>query len=118
MFTSTTGIVRLSFLVVKNESHYFRIITTILLQNLAIFFYSQVHTDRSQFDVVIKATGPQKQEMIWVPAIDTRTYCKLDYTYWPWDVQNCRYSIGSWTKFGDQLDVGMLRNVMLNELLR
>ena len=38
MFTSTTGIVRLSFLVVKNESHYFRIITTILLQNLAIFF--------------------------------------------------------------------------------
>ena len=105
MFTSTTGIVRLTLL----QPYSSKI-------SQKFFFYSQVHTDRSQFDVVIKATGPQKQEMIWVPAIDTRTYCKLDYTYWPWDVQNCRYSIGSWTKFGDQLDVGMLRNVMLNEL--
>ena len=72
---------------------------------------SSVHTDRSKFDIVVKALGPKQQEVMWVPAIDTKTYCDLDYTYWPWDVQYCRYSIGSWTAFGDQVDVSMIRNV-------
>ena len=73
-----------------------------------------MHTDRTKFDVVVKAQGPQKQEVVWVPAIDTKTFCDLDYTYWPWDVQYCKYSVGSWTAFGDQVDVNMHGNVSRN----
>ena len=82
-----------------------------LASQVALFPFSQVHTDRTKFDVVVKAQGPQRQEVVWVPAIDTKTFCDLDYAYWPWDVQYCKYSVGSWTAFGDQVDVNMHRNV-------
>ena len=76
-------------------------------------FSSQVHTDRTKFDIVVKQVGPRMQEVMWVPAIDTKTFCNLDYTYWPWDVQYCKYSVGSWTAFDDQVVVNMMRNVRL-----
>ena len=41
----------------------------------------------------------------WVPPVNLHTSCDLDWTYWPWDRQNCHLVVGSWTKTGWELDI-------------
>lgn len=43
------------------------------------------------------------------------TSCDFDFTYWPWDVQQCAIIIGSWTKTGDELDIINMNNKNVSE---
>ena len=59
------------------------------------------HEDYETTDVIVHNSG----WCFWIPPMTTYTYCKLDFTYWPWDIQNCVITYGSWTKSGWELDL-------------
>ena len=59
------------------------------------------HEDYETTDVIAHNNG----WCFWVPPMTTYTYCKLDFTYWPWDIQNCVITYGSWTRSGWELDI-------------
>ncbi|TRY69589.1 hypothetical protein TCAL_05233 [Tigriopus californicus] len=64
-------------------------------------YNSILHEDYEDTDVVAYASGV----CYWIPPVNFHTTCELDYTYWPWDEQNCNIILGSWTKSGTELDV-------------
>lgn len=39
-----------------------------------------------------------------VPAIKFVSKCDVDYTYWPYDQQKCRFVLGSWSHTGEEID--------------
>ena len=42
-------------------------------------------------------------EVLWIPPARLTSMCKLDMTYFPFDVQECKIKIGSWTYDGNQV---------------
>ncbi len=68
---------------------------------IIIFHFSIKHEDYEDTDVLVGSPGA----LFWVPPVTSYTSCKLDYTYWPWDVQTCELNIGSWTRHGWDIDV-------------
>jgi hypothetical protein len=67
-----------------------------------VFYTSSIqHEDYEDTDVLVSAPG----SLFWVPPVTSHTSCKLDFTYWPWDVQICDLTIGSWTRHGWDIDV-------------
>jgi len=64
-------------------------------------YNSMKHEDYETTDVIAHNNG----WCFWVPPMTTYTYCKLDFTYWPWDIQNCVITHGSWTRSGWELDI-------------
>lgn len=68
-----------------------------------IMTYNSVeHEDyTSSTDVVVANTGT----VFWVPPVTFHTSCDFDLTYWPWDAQQCRLIIGSWTRTGSEIDL-------------
>jgi len=64
-------------------------------------YNSMKHEDYEVTDVIVHPNG----WCFWIPPMTTYTYCGLDFTYWPWDIQNCVITFGSWTKSGWELDI-------------
>uniref|UniRef100_A0A915HIZ7 Neurotransmitter-gated ion-channel ligand-binding domain-containing protein n=1 Tax=Romanomermis culicivorax TaxID=13658 RepID=A0A915HIZ7_ROMCU len=42
--------------------------------------------------------------VVWIPPTVTKTTCKIDVTYFPFDDQRCPLKFGSWTYGGAQID--------------
>eukprot|EP00063_Salmo_salar_P095839 XP_014070674.1 PREDICTED: neuronal acetylcholine receptor subunit alpha-9-like isoform X3 [Salmo salar] len=56
-------------------------------------------------NVVIRHDG----QIIWDSPVITKSSCKVDVSFFPFDVQQCRFTYGSWTYNGNQMD---LQNAM------
>lgn len=54
-----------------------------------------------QTNLILYNTG----EVLWVPPAQLSVFCELDLTYWPYDIQNCSFVLGSWTYHGLALDL-------------
>ncbi|KAL6115889.1 chrna9 [Pungitius sinensis] len=52
-------------------------------------------------NVVIRHDG----QMMWDSPAITKSSCKVDVSYFPFDAQQCRFTYGSWTYNGNQLDI-------------
>ena len=63
--------------------------------------FSMKHEDYEDTEVIVHNSG----WCFWIPPMTTFTYCGLDFTYWPWDIQNCVVTFGSWTRSGWELDI-------------
>jgi|SRR6218665_285014 len=48
-------------------------------------------------------------EVLWVIPSMTKSSCKIDVTYFPFDEQRCPLKFGSWTYDGFQLDLRNLK---------
>ncbi|XP_066956599.1 neuronal acetylcholine receptor subunit alpha-6-like isoform X1 [Macrobrachium rosenbergii] len=48
--------------------------------------------------------------VLWVPPALFQVECPLDFTYWPYDLQQCHLVIGSWTSHGWQIDLQLFHN--------
>ena len=59
------------------------------------------HEDYEDTEVIVHSSG----WCFWIPPMTTYTYCGLDFTYWPWDIQTCVVTYGSWTRSGWELDM-------------
>ena len=77
------------------------------------------HEDYEETDVIVHNSG----WCFWIPPMTTYTYCGMDFTYWPWDIQNCVVTYGSWTKSGWEMDIHNrngknvpMQNIFLNEI--
>ena len=46
----------------------------------------------------------------WVPPIQAKSHCTLDWTYWPFDQQSCILKFGSWTHNGFYLNMSFYQN--------
>ena len=75
---------------------------------LISIYFSVNHEDYEQTDVIVYSNG----RCWWIPPLNTHTYCSLDFTYWPWDIQKCKISFGSWTRMGWEIriDLGYIGN--------
>ncbi len=49
--------------------------------------------------------------VLWVPPARLKAFCKIDLRFWPFDRQECKLKFGSWTSHGQQLDLGLYRNL-------
>uniref|UniRef100_A0A4W5MD32 Cholinergic receptor nicotinic alpha 10 subunit n=1 Tax=Hucho hucho TaxID=62062 RepID=A0A4W5MD32_9TELE len=56
-------------------------------------------------NVVIRHDG----QIIWDSPVITKSSCKVDVSFFPFDAQQCRFTYGSWTYNGNQMD---LQNAM------
>lgn len=52
-------------------------------------------------NVVIRHDG----QMMWDSPAITKSSCKVDVSFFPFDGQQCRFTYGSWTYNGNQLDI-------------
>uniref|UniRef100_A0A3Q1JW84 Cholinergic receptor, nicotinic, alpha 10a n=1 Tax=Anabas testudineus TaxID=64144 RepID=A0A3Q1JW84_ANATE len=52
-------------------------------------------------NVVIRHDG----QMTWDSPAITKSSCKVDVSFFPFDAQQCRFTYGSWTYNGNQLDI-------------
>uniref|UniRef100_A0A3P9I5T6 Cholinergic receptor, nicotinic, alpha 10a n=1 Tax=Oryzias latipes TaxID=8090 RepID=A0A3P9I5T6_ORYLA len=52
-------------------------------------------------NVVIRHDG----QMMWDSPYITKSSCKVDVSFFPFDAQQCRFTYGSWTYNGNQLDI-------------
>uniref|UniRef100_A0A665VR04 Neuronal acetylcholine receptor subunit alpha-10-like n=1 Tax=Echeneis naucrates TaxID=173247 RepID=A0A665VR04_ECHNA len=52
-------------------------------------------------NVVIRQDG----QIMWDSPAITKSSCKVDVSYFPFDAQQCRFTYGSWTYNGNQLDI-------------
>ncbi|XP_060929632.1 neuronal acetylcholine receptor subunit alpha-10a [Limanda limanda] len=52
-------------------------------------------------NVVIRHNG----EIMWDSPAITKSSCKVDVSFFPFDAQQCRFTYGSWTYNGNQLDI-------------
>ncbi|XP_068173321.1 neuronal acetylcholine receptor subunit alpha-10a isoform X1 [Antennarius striatus] len=52
-------------------------------------------------NVVIQHDG----QIMWDSPAITKSSCKVDVSFFPFDVQECRFTYGSWTYNGNQLDI-------------
>ncbi|XP_061576400.1 neuronal acetylcholine receptor subunit alpha-10a [Cololabis saira] len=52
-------------------------------------------------NVVIRHDG----QMMWDSPVITKSSCKVDVSFFPFDGQQCRFTYGSWTYNGNQLDI-------------
>lgn len=43
--------------------------------------------------------------VLWVPPTQFQAFCSLDIRNWPYDVQKCSVTIGSWTYSGNQINL-------------
>jgi len=69
---------------------------------LSLFFSADNHfTGPMDTNVVIQHNG----QMMWDSPAITKSSCKVDVSYFPFDVQQCRFTYGSWTYNGNQLDI-------------
>lgn len=44
-------------------------------------------------------------EVLWVPPAQFQVFCDLDLRTWPFDVQSCHLTLGSWTYDGNHIDI-------------
>ena len=44
-------------------------------------------------------------QVLWVPPAEFHAFCQIDLYYWPFDIQKCIVSLGSWTYDGEQIDL-------------
>jgi nicotinic acetylcholine receptor len=44
-------------------------------------------------------------EVLWVPPSQFQVFCDLNLRTWPFDVQSCHLTLGSWTYDGDHVDI-------------
>ena len=66
-----------------------------------LIYFSMKHEDYEDTEVIVHNSG----WCFWIPPMTTFTYCGLDFTYWPWDIQTCVVTFGSWTRSGWELDI-------------
>lgn len=52
-------------------------------------------------NVVIRHDG----QIMWDSPAITKSSCKVDVSFFPFDAQQCRFTYGSWTYSGNQLDI-------------
>ncbi len=52
-------------------------------------------------NVVIRHDG----QIVWDSPAITKSSCKVDVSFFPFDAQQCRFTYGSWTYNGNQLDI-------------
>uniref|UniRef100_A0A667YSV8 Cholinergic receptor, nicotinic, alpha 10a n=1 Tax=Myripristis murdjan TaxID=586833 RepID=A0A667YSV8_9TELE len=52
-------------------------------------------------NVVIKNNG----QVVWDQPAITKSSCSVDVAFFPFDVQECRFTFGSWTHNGNQMDL-------------
>lgn len=50
-------------------------------------------------NVLVHHTG----KILWKPFAILQTFCPIEVTYYPFDIQKCRLTFGSWTYDGDKL---------------
>ncbi|XP_063160837.1 neuronal acetylcholine receptor subunit alpha-10 [Candoia aspera] len=58
-------------------------------------------TSSMETNVVIRCDG----QIMWDSPAITRSSCKVDVSYFPFDGQQCRLTFGSWTYNGNQIDL-------------
>ncbi|XP_046892556.1 neuronal acetylcholine receptor subunit alpha-10a [Hypomesus transpacificus] len=68
----------------------------VLYNNADDHFTVPMHTN-----VVIRHDG----QIMWDSPAITKSSCKVDVSYFPFDSQQCRFTYGSWTYNGNQLDI-------------
>jgi len=56
-------------------------------------------------------------EVLWVPPAKFKAFCKVGLQMWPLEAQNCKLKFGSWTSHGDQIGLGLYKNMSSVELL-
>ncbi|KAL0274907.1 UNVERIFIED_CONTAM: hypothetical protein PYX00_002930 [Menopon gallinae] len=49
-----------------------------------------------------------------VPPVIYKVYCGMDFTYWPFDVQNCQLVLGPWTYDEDEVDLQIRHSKEMN----
>ncbi|XP_015235040.1 neuronal acetylcholine receptor subunit alpha-10a [Cyprinodon tularosa] len=65
-------------------------------------------------NVVIRHDG----QMMWDSPAITKSSCKVDVSFFPFDGQQCRFTYGSWTYNGNQLDIlNAMENADLADLV-
>lgn len=69
---------------------------------LFLFLSADDHfTGPMDTNVVIRHDG----QMMWDSPAITKSSCKVDVSFFPFDAQQCRFTYGSWTYNGNQLDI-------------
>ncbi|KAM6448045.1 neuronal acetylcholine receptor subunit alpha-10 [Liasis olivaceus] len=58
-------------------------------------------TSSMETNVVIRCDG----QIMWDSPAITKSSCKVDVSYFPFDAQQCRLTFGSWTYNGNQIDL-------------
>lgn len=82
------------------------------------FFAPQVHVNTTglislSFSADDHFTGPMDTNVVirhdgqimWDSPAITKSSCKVDVSFFPFDAQQCRFTYGSWTYNGNQLDI-------------
>lgn len=71
---------------------------------ISIFFPSSADdqfTGSMETNVVIRYDG----QIMWDSPAITKSSCKVDVSFFPFDAQQCRLTFGSWTYNGNQIDI-------------
>lgn len=69
---------------------------------ISLFFSADDHfTGPMDTNVVIRHDG----QIMWDSPAITKSSCKVDVSFFPFDAQQCRFTYGSWTYNGNQLDI-------------
>lgn len=64
---------------------------------------SPAHTGKGNTFLVVYSSG----SITWIPPRILTTTCKTDLTFFPFDEQECKIKMGSWTYNGFKLDLKM-----------
>lgn len=56
-----------------------------------------------QITMRTKATVSYSGKVRWEPPAIYKAQCDIDVTYFPFDEQNCRFKLGSWSHDGDKV---------------
>lgn len=75
-------------------------VTTVVL-NSVTFSADDHFTGPMDTNVVIRHDG----QIMWDSPAITKSSCKVDVSFFPFDAQQCKFTYGSWTYNGNQLDI-------------
>lgn len=68
-----------------------------------IFLYNNAHPDFARFSSKAFVTVTSDGSIMWLPPAELATFCKLDYSRFPFDDQFCEIILGSWNYNGVEL---------------
>ncbi|CAB4062951.1 CHRNN [Lepeophtheirus salmonis] len=54
-------------------------------------------------------------DVLWVPPVHLKAFCRLDLKMWPLDTQTCSLKFGSWTSHANQIDLALFKNATVVE---
>lgn len=85
----------------SNGNSCFSVRVTTAVLNPLIFSADDHFTGPMDTNVVIRHDG----QIMWDSPAITKSSCKVDVSFFPFDAQQCKFTYGSWTYNGNQLDI-------------